>query len=561
MITLVDTDVLGNRTQPHSPQQSHISRNGAATGAALDRVLAALRGHQCNPRKSVSGYSAKCPAHEDRNPSLSVGVGNNGQVLLFCHVCGHAAIRGADDKWVSTGIVEAMGLTLPDLFSDGGNSHRPAQSCHVSTLPKAARPSKAPRPALGPFAATYSYPDLHGTELYQVVRPMSGSPRFQFRHMNGDGRYYYGAGDGHKVLYDLPTIAKAPADSVVWIVEGEKDADRLHDVGFFATCNPSGACHWNLIDDSPLHGRHVVILPDNDETGRRHAEQVAVSLQRQAASIKIVGLEGLPEHGDVSDWLDAGGDPADLDELGTRTPEWTPPADLAPPTPAAAPTTPAEARMEREGIFTAFKDENVAKMATCVRLAMFYAPNGGAYALGEGGEPVPLVYFASVWGCSVSRVSQRIAAGRFWLYHLGKWALSTEEMGGVYHGKLVCTHSDPLAQRLTERHLRPLLGLRSDQQAPALARGFAIARERHVIETAERQKMDIGPKTLRAKACHMKQSAAELQPPPAAGGCHSSRKLWERLRRDLAAAEKIDGYPKRIVDGLRTVVVQAERQL
>ena len=105
--------------------------------------------------------------------------------------------------------------------------------------------------------------------------------------------------------------------------EGEKDADRLGTYDLVATTNPMGAGKWRDEYAEALRGRAVAILPDNDEPGRQHALEVARSLQGKAVSIKVVELPGLPEKGDVSDWLDAGGTAGRLLELLRETPEWT----------------------------------------------------------------------------------------------------------------------------------------------------------------------------------------------------------------------------------------------
>ena len=73
-----------------------------------------------------------------------------------------------------------------------------------------------------------------------------------------------------------------------------------------------------------LRDRHVVILADNDAAGRKHAEQVAAMLQGIAASVRVLHLPGLPEKGDVSDWLDSGGDAEKLLALARATAEWKP---------------------------------------------------------------------------------------------------------------------------------------------------------------------------------------------------------------------------------------------
>jgi hypothetical protein len=107
------------------------------------------------------------------------------------------------------------------------------------------------------------------------------------------------------VLYRLPEILNARIGQLmVFVVEGEKDADALHRLGLLATTNAMGANSAWLPDyTATLHGRHVVIFPDNDKPGRDHADKVARALEGVAASVIVVELPGLPEKGDVSDWL------------------------------------------------------------------------------------------------------------------------------------------------------------------------------------------------------------------------------------------------------------------
>ena len=95
-------------------------------------------------------------------------------------------------------------------------------------------------------------------------------------------------------------------------------------INLLATCNSGGAGKWTAEHAQYLRGRRVFILPDNDESGRKHAQQVALTLQGIAASVRIVELPGLPVKGDVSDWLAAGGTREKLVELAEATPEWTP---------------------------------------------------------------------------------------------------------------------------------------------------------------------------------------------------------------------------------------------
>ena len=118
-----------------------------------------------------------------------------------------------------------------------------------------------------------------------------------------------------QVLYRLPQLLAAPAGALVFVVEGEKDADRLAGLGLVATTNPGGAGKWRDAYAASLAGRRVAILPDNDEPGRKHAEKVRASLDRAGVDAAVVELEGLPPKGDVSDWLDPGGTAERLIEI------------------------------------------------------------------------------------------------------------------------------------------------------------------------------------------------------------------------------------------------------
>jgi putative DNA primase/helicase len=86
-------------------------------------------------------------------------------------------------------------------------------------------------------------------------------------------------------------------------------------LGPAATTNPGGAGKWLDVYNECLRGADVIILPDNDEAGRAHAQAAAKSLAGTATSIKILNLPvswphngaGAPEKADVTDWIAAGG--------------------------------------------------------------------------------------------------------------------------------------------------------------------------------------------------------------------------------------------------------------
>lgn len=132
----------------------------------------------------------------------------------------------------------------------------------------------------------------------------------EFYNFPGLTHYMKGSDGQPDLLYRLPDLLRVMGerpDAPVFICEGEKDADSLWAIDLPATTNPNGAGKWRPEFSTQLHDRHVVILPDNDERGREHADKVAASVGRYAPlSLKIVQLPGLGSKGDVTDWLEAG---------------------------------------------------------------------------------------------------------------------------------------------------------------------------------------------------------------------------------------------------------------
>lgn len=151
--------------------------------------------------------------------------------------------------------------------------------------------------------AEYVYKLADGTPYLKVQRY---EPKdFRPFHMV-DGRWRMGDPKGPRVPYRLPEMLANPAADV-FMVEGEKDANRLARTGLVATTSSGGANRWSTDLAEHFRGRNVVILPDNDAAGHSYADDIARNLYGVAATVRIVNLPGLPEKGDVSNWLDAGG--------------------------------------------------------------------------------------------------------------------------------------------------------------------------------------------------------------------------------------------------------------
>ncbi len=248
--------------------------------------------------KPGGGFTARCPAHEDKRQSLSIDPGDDGKAILRC-------FAGCPNEQ----IVAAIGLKMSDLF------------------PAKPKEEKQQRRVKGRVVAVYSYVDENAELLYQVER--DNNKEFWPRRPDGRGGWINNMQGVRRVPYALPEVIEAiQAGRTVYVVEGEKDADNLRAAGLTATSNMGGvgggAGQWKTF--APLFkGAKVAVLPDNDDAGRSHAHHsVAAALHPVAASVRVVELPGLPAKGDVSDWLKSGGTGPELEQIVAKTPLWEP---------------------------------------------------------------------------------------------------------------------------------------------------------------------------------------------------------------------------------------------
>jgi len=221
-----------------------------------------------------SEYKAPCPFHDDADPSLSLN-GETGR--YYCHGCGkkgdglhfYAKINSLDTR-------RDFARILRGIASD-------------FNIPVETKKSK--------IVKTYEYVDAKGKQLFQVCRM---EPKdFRQRH-KASGKWVWNLKGVERVLYRLPEVMQA--DEVL-IVEGEKDCDNLSQLGFTATTCPMGAGKWRDEYGEALKGKHVVLVPDNDNQGKEHMAKVGACLNGHAASLKLLELPDLPSKGDVSDFI------------------------------------------------------------------------------------------------------------------------------------------------------------------------------------------------------------------------------------------------------------------
>src|SRR5258708_7608849 len=194
---------------------------------ALDKVLAHLKG----VRTSLRGWKACCPAHAAREPSLSIGLGEQGQVLLKCFA-GCPIER----------ITEAMGLTVIDLFPGGAITTERASSNDVRhatlTLLDLALEKQLPWQCLC-YRGVMEYPSggLH-IPNHLVDGTLAPSSRIRTALIAREGSRW-SKGDGKIVPYGLERLEEARKAGELVLVEGESDCSTLWYPGFPAPRLPA----------------------------------------------------------------------------------------------------------------------------------------------------------------------------------------------------------------------------------------------------------------------------------------------------------------------------------
>jgi putative DNA primase/helicase len=236
-------------------------------------------------RRSGAGWTCYCPVHEadgrPHQPSLSVSE-KNGKVLVKC-------FAGCDQNAVVAALKDR------GLWPESERREYPED--------------------WGRLVCTYDYTDEDGKLLYQVCR--FEPKKFRPRRPDGIGGWKWGLKGVRRVPYHLPELLEAP---IVFITEGEKDAETLREWGFVATTNAFGADGWRPEFYEYFRNREVIIIPDYDVPGFERAGVIARGLTGIATRICVLSELTFrdPKHKDITDWFAEGHSELELIELVER---------------------------------------------------------------------------------------------------------------------------------------------------------------------------------------------------------------------------------------------------
>ena len=207
-------------------------------------------------KKSGHGYIACCPAHEDSNPSLSVSEGDEGKVLVNC-------FSGCTIE----AICSSIGIKISELFAE----------------------KKFGLNAEGSKRIVYPYHDQERKILFSKIRIEPGfdgrTKSFYWERLNKHGVIVKNLEGCRKLLYRLPELMQAIEEGkTVFLVEGEKDVDKLRGYGVIASTAPE-SLKWHEDFIAILKNADVVILYDMDKTAFEMCEALITGIPRLISQV------------------------------------------------------------------------------------------------------------------------------------------------------------------------------------------------------------------------------------------------------------------------------------
>ena len=229
-----------------------------------------------NVKQAGEGFTARCPVHDDNNNSLSINEGREGEAICNC-------FAGCSQE------------TLWNYFKD--KLHVRSERSESKEVKRSARQKPV---------ALYTYVNSAGEviDTKQRFEPGLKGENKSFLWINGTAKRKQPL-----PLYHLPAILAATTDSIIFCVEGEKDANTLSDNGFTATSIKDGFTKDNI---TALSNRQVVIIADFDPAGTRQANKAASLVADVTDNVKVINTsdfyDNAPAKSDITDFLSSGGD-------------------------------------------------------------------------------------------------------------------------------------------------------------------------------------------------------------------------------------------------------------
>jgi putative DNA primase/helicase len=369
---------LDGRLPPSSPPRPPSSPPAGFGAMPRDPITSkATHSERHSPQFEAWVHSARSRRIEDVTRRRGIRLNGKNERCGPCPVC------GGDDRFSINIKKQVWNCRGCDRGGDVIDLVQHLDGCDFLSACKALTGEPPPRAARaklgGPngkdhaarkkvVVARFDYTDLDGTLLFQVERIEFRNPDGSFVVFNGKrkktfrqrrpdpkrpSKWLWNVDGAPLVPYRLAEVIEHVAmGHVIHIVEGEGKVDLLRRWNIPATCCAGGAGKWRAEHSMFLKGADIVILPDNDEAGRRHVDTVGASLRGIVASVRVLELPGLQPTGDIRDWEKAGHTADELWRLTeTDARPWMP-RDKVDAAPGMRGERPSQPESDPDGTFT-----------------------------------------------------------------------------------------------------------------------------------------------------------------------------------------------------------------
>ena len=173
-----------------------------------------------------------------------------------------------------------------------------------------------------PIEHEYIYTDKDGNPIHKTIRY---EPKDFMQARMEKGKWHFGLHNTELVPYNLPVFEKTES---IFICEGEKAAEALMTQNLAATTFALGAGNLKDYYAKYFLDKNVVIIPDNDKSGREHAIEIARLLAHSAKAIKILEPISDKQKGDAVEFFRDGGTVEKLVAICKKTNKWVAPKEV-----------------------------------------------------------------------------------------------------------------------------------------------------------------------------------------------------------------------------------------
>jgi DNA polymerase len=390
----------------------------AVQATARDLLAAAL------VRLEAAGFQIIAHVHDEAIAEIPEGVDRQAEFLAVMVEAPPWAdgLPIAGKAWCGQRFVKSTKAAAPAAEASSGIDDVNGSAVEQEAEPMLDRDSGYPHgeSAGGPTESVFIYRAASGepylkVEKRQTARSARGKQYPQY-HWTGSA-WALGKPKGPKIPYRLPELIAAPLETAVHIAEGEKDAETLAALGLIATTNSEGAKKgsWAPELNQWFVGRKRVFIPeDNDDSGRRFAQEKAKALEGIVPDIRIVSFPDVPEGEDVTFWLrQLGHSAADYLARCEASPEWAPPLQSVCATDVSMNAVswwwPNRFALGKLGIIAGLPDEGKGQLFALVAARI---TTGGLWPCNEGRAPLGnIIYLQSEDGLGDTVVPRLVAAG------------------------------------------------------------------------------------------------------------------------------------------------------